>query len=249
LRRRDLTWGSLWDIEQDGLFTAYYTDRSGKVNLMATESVVERASARERLLVAASELFYEEGVHTVGVDRIVERAGVAKATLYSLFGNKDGLVRAYLVARHDRTRERMMQELAARFETPRDRLLGIFEVQGLSFIEPGFRGCAFVSANAESSPGSSVEEVTEDYRNWVRSLFFDSAKEAGATDPEHLARQLVLLYDGAGISAWMDHDANVAEAAQTVAAALIDSAVPDDARPVGRKSPLRSRRPADRHAK
>jgi hypothetical protein len=58
-----------------------------------------------------------------------------------------------------------------------------------------------------------------------------------------------LLYDGAGISAWMDHDANVTKAAQTVAAALIDSAVHDDVRPVGRKSPLRSRRPADRHAK
>jgi AcrR family transcriptional regulator len=214
-----------------------------------TQSTVERVSARERLLVAASELFYQEGVHTVGVDRIVERAGVAKATLYALFGNKDGLVRAYLIARHDRTRERMTRELAARFHTPRERLHGVFEVQGLSFTEPGFRGCAFVSANAESSPGSSVEEATEDYRDWVRSLFLDLAKEAGATDPEQLAQQLVLLYDGAGISAWMDHDASVAEAARTIAVALIDSAIPHDALPVRRKSSPRSRRPADRHAR
>ena len=114
---------------------------------------------------------------------------------------------------YDRTRERMTRELATRFRTPRERLLGVFEVQGLSFTEPGFRGCAFVSANAESSPGSSVEEVTEDYRTWVRSLFLDLAKEAGAADPEHLAQQLVLLYDGAGISAWMDHDASIAQAA------------------------------------
>src|ERR1700726_1283108 len=129
------------------------------------------ASARERLLDAASHLFYDEGVHTVGVDRIVERAGVAKATLYTLFGNKEGLVRAYLSARHDRTCERMTRELAARFRTPRERLLGVFEVQGLSFAEPGFRGCAFVSANAETSPGTSVEEVTGDYRDWVHSGF------------------------------------------------------------------------------
>jgi AcrR family transcriptional regulator len=212
--------------EQTVLLNIDYTDRSGNVKVVATESNVERVSARERLLAAASELFYEEGVHTVGVDRIVERAGVAKATLYTLFGNKDGLVRAYLIARHDRARERMTQELAARFHTPRERLLGVFEVQGLAFTEPGFHGCAFVGANAESSPGSSVEEVTEDYRNWVRSLFVDLAKEAGATSPEQLARQLVLLYDGAGISAWMDHDPGIANAARTVAEALIDSTVP-----------------------
>ena len=63
---------------------------------MTTQEAAERASARERLLAAASELFYAEGIHTVGVDRIVERAGVAKATLYTLFGSKDGLIRAYL---------------------------------------------------------------------------------------------------------------------------------------------------------
>src|SRR4029077_17013469 len=110
---------------------------------MATHQGVERGSARERLLAAADELFYAEGVHTVGVDRIVERAGVAKASLYAIFGSKEGLVRAYLLARDDRTRERMARELAARFHTPRERLLGVFEVQGLSFTDPGFRGCPF----------------------------------------------------------------------------------------------------------
>jgi AcrR family transcriptional regulator len=216
---------------------------------VSTESTEERAPARQRLLGAASELFYEGGVHTVGVDRIVERAGVAKATLYTLFGSKDGLVRAYLTARHDQTRERMSRELEARFSTPRERLLGVFEVQGLSFTEPGFRGCAFIGANAESSSGTSVEEVTEDYRRWVRSLFVDLAKEAGATDPEHLAQQLVLLYDGAGISAWMDHDPGIAKTARTVAAALIDAAIPDTRTSVRSRSTPRSRPHAARNAK
>jgi AcrR family transcriptional regulator len=216
---------------------------------VAPESTLERLSARERLLAAASELFYEEGVHTVGVDRIVERAGVAKATLYTIFGNKDGLVRAYLTARHDCTRERMTRELSARFQNPRERLLGVFEVQGLSFAEPGFRGCAFVGANAESSPGTSVEEVTGDYRNWVHSLFVDLAKEAGTADPEGLARQLVLLYDGAGISAWMDHDPSVASSARKIAAAIVDSAIPEVRTPVGHASLPRSRSRAVRPAK
>ncbi len=192
---------------------------------MVGEQIGKPASARERLLDAASELFYEEGVHTVGVDRVVERAGVAKATLYTLFGNKDGLVRAYLVARYERDRERMTRELGTRYKTPRERLLGVFDVQGLTFAEPGFRGCAFVGASAEAPEGSSVEQVAEDYRAWLRSLFLDLAKEAEARNPEQLARQLMLLYDGAGISAWMDHDPSAAKAARAVATALVDAAL------------------------
>jgi AcrR family transcriptional regulator len=184
----------------------------------------DRASARERLLAAASELFYEEGVHTVGIDRVIERAGVAKATLYYAFGSKDELIRAYLEARHTATREDMMRELAARYRTPVQRLVGVFDVQGQSFADPGFRGCAFISASAEARPGSAVEEVANEYRAWVRSLFLDLAQEAGVTDPERLARQLVLLYDGAGISAWMDRDPTAAVAARTVAAVLVDAA-------------------------
>jgi AcrR family transcriptional regulator len=194
---------------------------------MATETATERVSARERLMAAANELFYAEGVHTVGVDRIVEQAGVAKATLYTLFGSKDGLVRAYLTARHDRIRERMTRELAARYKTPREKLLGVFEVQALSFVEPGFRGCAFIGANAEAADGSSIDEVTEDYRAWVHSLFLDLAREAGATDPQRLGEQLVLLYDGAGITAWMDQKPDTAQTSRSVAAVLIDAAIPN----------------------
>jgi AcrR family transcriptional regulator len=198
---------------------------------MTTEVATERVSARERLMAAASELFYAEGVHTVGVDRIVERAGVAKATLYTLFGSKDGLVRAYLTARHDRTRERMTRELAARYKTPREKLLGVFEVQALSFVEPGFRGCAFIGANAETTDGSSIDDVTEEYRAWVHSLFLDLARQAGATHPKRLAVQLVLLYDGAGISAWMDHKPDTAQTSRSIAEMLIDASIPNGKRP------------------
>jgi AcrR family transcriptional regulator len=191
------------------------------------------AAARARLLTAASELFYAEGVQSVGIDRVIEHAGVAKATLYSAFGSKEGLVRAYLQARHDATRERMRRELEARYPTARDRLTGVFAVQGLSFTDPGFRGCAFVSAKAEARPGGAVDEVASEYRAWLHALFFDLAAEAGAADPKSLARQLVLLYDGAGISAWMDHDPAAETAARSVAAALVDAAIP---RPAGSAS-------------
>src|SRR6202044_3126840 len=183
------------------------------------------AAARARLLAAASELFYAEGVQCVGIDRVIEHAGVAKDTLYSAFGSKDGLVRAYLQARHAATAERMARELEAHYDTPKERLVGAFEVQGLSFTEPGFRGCAFVSASADAPPGGVVEQTTQDYRTWLHGLFFDLAQQAGAEDAKSLAQQLVLLYDGAGISAWMDRDPSAQTAARAIAAALVDDAI------------------------
>jgi AcrR family transcriptional regulator len=182
-----------------------------------------RPSARDRLLTAANELFYTEGVHTVGIDRVIEQAGVAKASLYNAFGSKDELVGAYLEGRHARIAAHITRALDG-YETPRDRLLGVFEAQGELFAEPGFRGCAFVSASAES-PSDVVTRAADSYRGWVRSLFAGLAREAGVPDPDGLARQLHLLYDGASLSARMDHDPSVAVAARAAAAALLDAAL------------------------
>jgi AcrR family transcriptional regulator len=180
-----------------------------------------RASARERLLRAADELFYEEGIHTVGIDRIIERAGVAKATLYSAFGSKDELVRAYLRERHQRNQERMERLLSERYGSARERLIGIFEIQGENFV-PGFKGCAFMTASAESTPGSTVEEESDGFRGWLLGLFVGLAREAGAPEPELLGRQLHLLYDGASIAAWMDRDPSVAATAQRAARLFLE---------------------------
>jgi AcrR family transcriptional regulator len=183
-------------------------------------------SARDRLLEAANELFYEGGIHEVGIERVIERAGVAKATLYSIFGNKDGLIKAYLLSRHEGTRERIEGQLASRYQSPRERLVGVLEIQGEVLAEPGFRGCAFIGANAESTPSPSIEEATSDFRAWIHSLFYDLAVEANAPDPLMLSRQLVLLYDGAIIAAWMDHDAKAVELSMSIATALIQKEVP-----------------------
>src|SRR4051794_20178037 len=99
-------------------------------------------SARERLLAAADELFYAEGIQSVGIDRIIEKAGVAKASLYSTFGSKEELVRAYLQLRHAARMARIDRSLA-RTDDPRERLLAIFDALGEACATPGFRGCAF----------------------------------------------------------------------------------------------------------
>src|SRR6195952_5374328 len=104
-----------------------------------------RRSARDRLLDAANELFYAEGVQTVGIDRIIEHAGVAKASLYNTFGSKEELVKAYLESRHAGTTARLHAAVEQEPD-PRARLLAVFDAQAEFFSQPGFRGCAFTSA-------------------------------------------------------------------------------------------------------
>lgn len=183
-----------------------------------------KASARERLLAAADDLFYREGVQSVGIDRIVRQAGVAKASLYNVFGSKDELVQAYLDARHARTLEQVERALT-RFRTPRERLLGVFDAQGQVFTEPDFNGCAHITASAEAQPGGPIERAAARSRLWVRTMFSDLAREAGVADFEGLARQLHLLYDGAGLSARMDHDPSAATTARAAAGVLLDAAL------------------------
>ena len=179
-------------------------------------------SARDRLLDAADDLFYEEGIHSVGIDRVIERAGVAKATLYSTFGSKDELVRAYLARRHELWRARMLSGLE-RFDTPRERVLGVFDVLAETAAAPGFRGCAFVNASAEARRGSAVEEASDAARADRRELFAELARDADVIDPEPFADAFMLLYDGAAVGSRMDHDPRAGATARALAQALLDS--------------------------
>ena len=100
----------------------------------------------------------------------------------------------------------------------------MFDVLDAYIHEPGFNGCAFMNATAEAQPGSAVEEAARASRVWTLSLFTHLAHDVGVADPESLARQLVLLYDGALVSSHMDRDLNAADTAKATAGALIDAA-------------------------
>ena len=190
---------------------------------MTTKPVVlEKISARERLLAAAQELFYGEGINTVGIDRVIERAGVAKASLYNAFGSKDELIRAYLLERQEARKERLAQRLALH-ESPREKILAVFDDMRETAAKTGFRGCAFVRASAELSGEHSVKSVCDESRQWLSALFADLARAAGARDPAALARHLVLLYDGAAVGGQMDAAGGAAQAAREAATHLMDA--------------------------
>jgi AcrR family transcriptional regulator len=190
----------------------------------STQSKAVKRSPRERLLEAASELFYAEGVQSVGIDRVIERAGVAKASLYSTFGSKEQLVGAYLDARHAQTLGRL-RAAADSFEDPVERILAVFDAQARLFRTPGYRGCAFTAAAAEAPAGGRVDEAAESYRRDVRALFTELAAAAHAPDPGLLASQLQLIYDGGGLAANLDRDPAIAAPARAAATALIAAAV------------------------
>src|SRR3569833_825460 len=181
-----------------------------------------RVTARDRLLAAADELFYGDGVQTVGIDRVIEHAGVAKGSLYNTFGSKEGLVCAYLELRSERRKDLVARTLP-RFRTPREQLLGVFDALGETFTDPEFNGCAFARATSETSVDSAVRKVAEAYRTWLRGLIADLAAACGYADPETIARQLLLLYDGAGQSANLDRDPSAATTARAAAEVLLEA--------------------------
>ena len=176
---------------------------------------------RERLLRAANELFYEEGIHTVGIDRVLARAGVAKASLYDTFGSKDELVRAYLRERAERIRVRTEQRLLD-LESPRERILAVFDSLSERTAEGAYHGCPFIRASAEGPPGpNAAREISAAHRAWRRELFASLARELGVRDPVETSRQLSLIYDGASIATSMDGDLAAPLAARKVAERLL----------------------------
>jgi AcrR family transcriptional regulator len=205
------------------LFDDSGASADGRTAMADDDRVIDAALARQRLLDAADELFYREGVHRVPIDRVIEKAGVPADTLLEAFGSADELIRTYLRARHTRLQDAVTLALP-RYRTPRDRLLGVFEIQGQSFVEPGYRGCALVTASAEALPGEVVMEVATEYRDWLNNLFLDLAFAAEVLHPEELAEQLVVLFDGAAVSAWMDSRSSTVNTSRAIAEALIDAA-------------------------
>jgi AcrR family transcriptional regulator len=191
---------------------------------MNTTPPTARLSARERLLSAASELFYEEGINTVGIDRIIERAGVAKASLYDIFGSKEELIRSYLEQRSIARQARITEKLA-RYKTPREKLLGVFDVMAELTAESGYRGCAFMRADAEVHDSERVKAVIDGSRGWTLELFTRLAKECGVSQAKKLARQLMIVYDGAIVASRIDADAGAPAAGRAIAAALLDAAL------------------------
>jgi len=160
------------------------------------------SEARERLLRTASELFYTEGIHAVGVDRIVEQAGVTRATFYRHFPSKEDLVQAYLAREDD-----LLRGAFAGIEglPPEQQLEGAIQGIADDISRNHTRGCPFINASAEYPDAASpVRTLISGHREWFRSTLEGALSAAGHPDAADRARALVLLRDAALVGGYLD---------------------------------------------
>lgn len=178
--------------------------------------------ARERILESAYDLFSRRGIRGVGIDEVIERAAVAKATLYRHFSSKDELVIAFLERREEVwTRGRVEAGARSRGATPEECLLAIFDVFDEWFHEDGFDGCSFINvlletADLEHPVGQASVGHLENIRDILRSL----ATEAGLRDPDGFARKWHILMKGSIVSAG-EGDLDAAQRAQEMGRLLL----------------------------
>lgn len=183
------------------------------------------SAARDRILDTAFRLFYARGLRAVGVDTIIAESGVAKATFYKHFPAKDDLVVAYLEKVDGVWTGQLHAAAEAAGPDPADQLVGLFDALATACRRDGYRGCAFINAAAESTPGSGPHERTVAHKQQVLAWLRELAGEAGAEQPERLARALALLLDGALSSGALDADPEAAETARATATLLVRGAV------------------------
>lgn len=158
--------------------------------------MVETLSPRDRLLETASRLFYAEGIHTVGVDKLVKVANVTRATFYRHFPTKEDLVVAYLRARSAEMRAHVEERVAA--ASKQKTMMAVLDFVGDYTCSPGFRGCPFVNAAAEyPDPAHPVRLAVSEHRRWFHDTLVGLAADAEYPEPAYAADVLVLLHDGA----------------------------------------------------
>jgi AcrR family transcriptional regulator len=181
--------------------------------------------ARSRILDAATDLIYANGIRGTSADRIIEVAGITKVTFYRHFRTKTDLVVAYL--------ERQAELERGAFNAAKDDSDAVHALQniarfiGMASCMPGFRGCAFINAAAETpDPDDPVRVVVDEHRRWTRDVFAGIATDAGVADPDTTARQLMMLRDGAMVGGYLGEPEEISETLQGAYLAALGDARP-----------------------
>ena len=187
-----------------------------------TQSVT---TARERLIDTAIALFNRHGFHATGVDRIVAVAKVAKKTLYAHFPSKEELILAALARKEAAFADKFIPMVQAASDDPKQRLLTLFEMAKSWFSDPDFYGCIFVNAAVEySEAGHPINACARRFKTLLRGFAREQAQLGGAADPDLLADQIALLFEGATTVAQVSARPDAATTAKRIAETLIDAA-------------------------
>lgn len=167
-------------------------------------TVIELKPVRERILDAAAEHYYAEGIRAVSADKLIAAAHVSKATFYRHFPSKNDLVAAYLELRSEQEKEAVLAQREELSDDPAAVLRWYADAVGQASCAPGFRGCPFINAAAElpaeDHPGRAVISA---HRAWLTAQISELLGALGSDDPLAQAEQLMMLRDGAMISGYL----------------------------------------------
>jgi AcrR family transcriptional regulator len=180
--------------------------------------------ARQRILDAAAELFYVEGINATGVERLAAKSSVSKRTLYQHFPSKTAVVEEYLRSIEQGVADALLPEADAADQSPRERLLAVFEAP--TARGGPLRGCPFHNAAVEAAGGMpGVHEIVRASKRAFIGRMTALAEQAGAADPQLLGNELGVLYEGAAALATSLDDSSPWAPARAAAETLIDHAI------------------------
>ena len=183
---------------------------------------MRRAEIRDHLLDTAIRLFNRHGYHATGVDRLMAETGIAKTTLYRHFGSKEELIVAALAKVDEDAREEMRAFVEAASADPRERVLATFDQLALWLADCEFKGCPFVAAAAEFGGESDpVFQQAQLHKRLYLAYFEELVRAAGIAEPKRVARQLVMLHEGAIAYAQVLGGGGVAASAKAAADKLL----------------------------
>ena len=184
-----------------------------------------RPSKRDELVQKTLAVFYRNGFHATGMDMLVTETGISKTSMYKHFRTKEDLILAALRLRDENFRNwlyRRMEELA---NSPREQLITIFDALEEWFDEPGYRVCMFIKASSQYQDSSHpIHRQSADHKSMLERHVADLAEQAGFKEPGAVARQLLLLKEGAIVTAHLGHTERPAQDAKIAATALLSCA-------------------------
>ncbi len=181
-----------------------------------------RPTKRDELVQKALTAFYSNGFNATGMDMLVKETGISKTSMYKHFRTKEDLILAVLRLRDENFRNwlyRRMEELA---DDPKEQLISMFDALEEWFSEPGYKGCMFIKASSEYQDASHpIHKQSADHKRMLETHMSDLATKARLNNPEPLARKLLLLKEGAIVTAHLGHTENAAQDAKAAAVQVL----------------------------
>lgn len=185
---------------------------------------IMRQTKRDELVKKALEVFYRNGFHATGMDMLAVESGVSKTSMYKHFRTKEDLILAVLRLRDENFRNWLFRRMEDAGDAPKEQLLGMFGALAEWFAEQGYRGCMFIKASAEyQDKDHAIHAQSSEHKRLLFDHIEDLCARAGVDAPDDLARQLLLLKEGAIVMSVLGRGIDAADDAKAAAEVLLEA--------------------------